>query len=103
MYAKQISNAILACYGKDWHMCHMLLYKKLNELVAERKLPKVQTKIDCLHFYIIYDGLPDPGQLPLIPVSKYLLTNLLIPCYQYVLSLEFWSTRPKFLMEKLAP
>ena len=74
-----------------------------NELVAERKLPKVQTKNDCLHFHIIYDGLPDPGQLPLIPVSKYLLTNLLILWYQYVLSLEFWSTRPKILMEKLAP
>ena len=103
MYAKQISNVILACYGKDWHMCHVLLYEKLNKLVAEQKLPKVQTKIDCLRFHIIYDGLPDPGQLPLIPVFKYLSTNLLIPWYQYVLSLEFWSTRPKFLMEKLAP
>ena len=48
-----------------------------------------------LHSHNIYD----PEQLPLIPVSQYEFVDPLV----YVLSPEFWSTRPKFLMEKLAP
>ena len=82
------------------HMGHVLWYTK-NQLVAERRLPKVQTRLinDYLHFHNIYDGLPDPGQLLLIPVSQYEFADPLV----YVLSPEFWSTRPKFLMEKLAP
>ena len=79
-------------------MGHVLWYTK-DQLVAERRLPKVQTRLinDYLHFHNIYD----PGQLPLIPVSQYEFANPQVPVY--VLSLELWSTRPKFLMEKLAP
>ena len=85
-------------YRKHMHMDHMLWYTK-DQLVAERRLPKVQTRLinDYLHFHNIYDGLPDPEQLPLILSHN---MNLLVPVY--VLPPKFWSTRPTFMMEKLA-
>ena len=63
-------------------MGHVLWYTK-NQLVAERRLPKVQTRLinDYLHFHNIYD----PGQLLLIPVSQYEFADPLVPvCVQYM-------------------
>ena len=76
---------ILACYRTEYEYLHTCGGAK-TDLVAEQRLPKVQARLmnDCVQSHIIYDGLPDPGQLPVIPVSQYLFASL-------VLSPEFWS------------
>ena len=56
---------ILAYYGTEHEYLHTCGGTK-TDLVAEQRLPKVQARLmnDCVHSHIIYDGLPDPGQLP---------------------------------------
>ena len=55
----------LAYYRTEYEYLHSCGGTK-TDLVAEQRLPNVQARLmnDCVHSHIIYDGLPDPGQLP---------------------------------------